>query len=86
MLSQRPLLILPLCSLLLACAASAVAQETAAYPNGTSGLKAGTVPPPGRYWLMYNRVYQTNQLNDANGHEVAKSGNGTEEDHQPAVV
>jgi len=28
-----------------------------AYPNGTSGLLAGTVPPPGRYWLFYNRFY-----------------------------
>jgi hypothetical protein len=42
-------------------------QETAAYPNGTSGLKAGTVPPPGHYWLMYNRLYQADRLRDADG-------------------
>jgi hypothetical protein len=74
MFSPRPLNILALGLLTLICAVSAVAQETAEYPNGTSGLKAGTVPPPGRYWLMYNRVYQTNQLNDANGHEVKTVG------------
>lgn len=33
------------------------AQQQAPYPNGTSGLRAGTVPPPGEYWLMYNRLY-----------------------------
>jgi hypothetical protein len=41
------------------CATGALlAQETAPYPNGTSGLKCGTVPPPGQYWLMYNRLYE----------------------------
>lgn len=37
------------------------AQETAPYPNGTSGLKAGSVPPPGKYWLMYNRLYEADR-------------------------
>ncbi len=40
----------------------AAAQETAPYPNGTSGIKAETVPPPGYYWLMYNRMYQVEEL------------------------
>jgi hypothetical protein len=60
---------------LLTAAVSASAQETAAYPNGTSGLKAGTVPPPGHYWLMYNRIYQTTRLRDADG-DVATAPGG----------
>lgn len=40
-------------------ATMAAAQETAPYPNGTSGLKCGTTPPPGRYWLCYDRIYDS---------------------------
>jgi hypothetical protein len=53
----------------LCCAVGAVAQETAEYPNGTSGLKAGTVPPPGHYWLMYNRLYEARDSRDSNGRQ-----------------
>lgn len=42
-------------------------QETTPYPNGTSGIKAGTVPPPGHYWLMYNRLYEADRLMNADG-------------------
>lgn len=52
------------------CGASqfAVAQSTGgSYPNGTSGLLAGTVPPPGHYWLMYNRLYTASQSMNADG-------------------
>lgn len=52
----------------------ASAQETAAYPNGTSGLKAGTVPPPGHYWLFYNRIYTADELRDANSHVTTAPG------------
>jgi hypothetical protein len=51
------------------------AQETAHYPNGTSGIKAGTVPPPGHYWLFYNRIYTADELRDANG-DVATGPGG----------
>src|SRR5262245_39157687 len=37
-------------------------QETPHYPNGTSGLRAGTVPPPGWYYLEYNYFYHTDTL------------------------
>lgn len=50
------------------------AQETAAYPNGTSGIKAGTVPPPGYYWLMYNRLYEARRTVDHNGDTVTGPG------------
>ncbi|MEX2185193.1 MAG: transporter [Pirellulales bacterium] len=50
------------------------AQETAPYPNGTSGLKAGTVPPPGHYWLMYNRLYEARRNIDLNGDTVTGPG------------
>lgn len=56
-------------------AASVSAQETAPYPNGTSGLKAGTVPPPGHYWLMYNRLYEARRSNDRSGDPVLAGGN-----------
>jgi hypothetical protein len=61
--------------LLLLCVCVAGAQETAPYPNGTSGLKAGTVPPPGRYWLMYNRLYQADRSVGPNG-RTAVDANG----------
>ena len=51
-------------------AASATAQETNHYLNGTSGLKAATLPPPGRYWLAYNYVYNSQQFNDPAGDPV----------------
>jgi hypothetical protein len=49
---------------------SAFAQETAHYPNGTSGILAGTLPPPGNYWLYYNLFLPKNRLNDRNGNKV----------------
>jgi hypothetical protein len=54
---------------------AASAQETAAYPNGTSGLKCGTVPPPGHYWLFYNRIYTAKEMMDANG-DVKRAPDG----------
>jgi hypothetical protein len=57
-------------------AASLSAQETPHYPNGTSGLKAGTTPPPGYYWLMYNRYYTADKTMDADGNEATAPGGG----------
>jgi hypothetical protein len=54
----------------------ATAQETTPYPNGTSGIKAGTVPPPGRYWLMYDRLYTSDTLIGPNGEEATAPGGG----------
>jgi hypothetical protein len=61
--------------ILVACAATS-AQETAHYPNGTSGLKCGTVPPPGHYWLFYNRIYTADELRDANSRLTTAPGGG----------
>lgn len=47
---------------------SVTAQETNHYPNGTSGILAGSVPGPGFYYLMYNLFYETDQLKDSAGH------------------
>jgi hypothetical protein len=63
-------------ALFAACAAAASAQETAPYPNGTSGLKAGTVPPPGHYWLFYNRIYTADELRDADSNVTTAPGGG----------
>lgn len=55
---------------------SVVAQETAPYPNGTSGIKAGTVPPPGYYWLMYNRLYEVDEITGPDGSARTGPGGG----------
>jgi hypothetical protein len=55
---------------------TAKAQETTPYPNGTSGIKAGTVPPPGHYWLFYNRIYTADELRDANSEITEAPGGG----------
>jgi hypothetical protein len=55
-------------------ASGAIAQETTPYPNGTSGIKAGTVPPPGRYWLMYDRLYTSDTLIGPDGEEATAPG------------
>lgn len=50
----------------LATGAVAAGQETSHYLNGTSGLKAATLPPPGNYWLAYNYAYSADQLPRSN--------------------
>ena len=54
--------------LLLAGGMPAIAQETNHYPNGTSGILAGSVPGPGYYYLMYNLFYEADRLKDGSGH------------------
>lgn len=62
--------------LLVACGPPVTAQETNHYPNGTSGILAGSVPGPGLYYLMYNLFYETDQLKDNAGNTVlAPDGN-----------
>jgi len=56
---------------MLAIVQAAAAQETAPYPNGTSGIKAGTVPPPGYYWLIYNRLYEADEIRAPDGSLLA---------------
>lgn len=71
---MTPKLSLILAFVLLAAHAS-YAQETNHYLNGTSGIKAGTVPPPGRYWLFYNFFYSANRTVDDHGN-IATDPNG----------
>lgn len=47
---------------ILVAALSAKAQETPHYPNGTSGLKAGTIPPVGWYHLIYSYNYHADEM------------------------
>jgi hypothetical protein len=54
----------------------AIGNIGGAYPNGTSGLLAGTVPPPGQYWLMYNRFYHAPITTDASGEPATAPGGG----------
>lgn len=37
------------------------------YVNGIEGIKAASVPPPGKYWRMYNVMYNANKRLDNNG-------------------
>ncbi len=44
--------------------------ETGHYVNGVEGIKAGSVPPPGFYYRMYNVFYKADKLMDQNGDEI----------------
>jgi hypothetical protein len=46
---------------------SAFGGETGHYVSGVEGIKAGTVPPPGLYYRMYNVFYQADKLKDTDG-------------------
>jgi hypothetical protein len=74
MIPSRFLCVVVACVALVWLSSGAYGQETAEYPNGTSGLKAGTVPPPGQYWLMYNRIYQASELHGPDGDIVKGAG------------
>lgn len=56
--------------------AQAIGNIGGAYPNGTSGILAGTVPPPGQYWLMYNRFYNAPVSTDNSGAPATAPGGG----------
>jgi len=34
------------------------------YPNGAEGIKAGTLPPPGFYYKMYNAYVTSDKMLD----------------------
>jgi len=40
------------------------------YPVGTEGIKAGTVPPPGFYYLLYTKYYEADKMYDKDGDEI----------------
>jgi len=66
----------PVALLLVACGLPVTAQETNHYPNGTSGILAGSVPGPGLYYLMYNLFYDADRLKNSAGHAaLAPDGN-----------
>ncbi len=45
----------------------AQAQYTQHYVPGVAGIKAGTLPPPGMYYIMHNVYYNAGTFNDASG-------------------
>jgi hypothetical protein len=51
----------------------AEAQETNHYPNGTSGILGGTLPPPGKYVLNYNLFLSSDRLNDNAGNRATNN-------------
>jgi hypothetical protein len=54
-----------------------LAAETNAYVNGTSGILGGSVPPPGKYYVMYNRLYRSADFKDGSG-DAARTDDGRE--------
>ncbi len=46
------------------------AQDTSHYPAGAEGIKAATLPGPGKYLKWYNFYYQANTLRDPSGNRV----------------
>lgn len=46
-----------------------VAQETGSYPNGSEGIKPGSLPPPGFYWRSYFFYYHADKLMNTDGDE-----------------
>lgn len=46
------------------------AQETGHYVPGIMGLKAGSVPPPGFYYLMHNVFYTSDSYYDGAGNKA----------------
>jgi hypothetical protein len=66
-----------LCALvLLACRLPAQGQESGPYGNGTSGIHAGTVPPPGRYFRTYVSLFRTTDFRDADGDRLPLDARG----------
>jgi len=63
------LLIFALCCVV-ACSWTTLFAETSHYINGIEGIKAGTVPPPGVYYRMYNVFYNADKLMDNDGNDM----------------
>ena len=40
------------------------------YVSGVEGLRAATLPPPGKYWRVYNVFYTADRFNDNNGNKA----------------
>jgi len=51
------------------CLGTSIASENE-YPSGIEGIKAGSVPPPGFYYKMYNVLYTADTMTDDNGNEL----------------
>ena len=48
----------------------AFADDTGHYINGIEGIKAGSPPPPGFYYRLYNVFYSADTLKDENGNPI----------------
>jgi hypothetical protein len=48
----------------------AAAQETSHYPPGAEGIKAASIPGPGKYLKWYNFCYEADKLKDGRGNAV----------------
>ena len=46
------------------------AQETGHYTPGVSGIKAGSLPPPGFYYIMHNVFYTSDSYYDGDGNKA----------------
>ena len=57
-------LIAPMLSLLVT--TTIFAQDTSHYPPGAEGIKAASIPGPGKYLKWYNFYYEADKLKDSN--------------------
>ena len=46
------------------------AGETGHYVSGLEGIRAGTLPPPGYYYKIYNLLYKSDTLVDRGGNKI----------------
>ena len=57
--------------LVLLFSATDFAAAGAHYTSGGEGLKVATLPPPGKYWRLYNSYYTAHESRDNNGDKIA---------------
>ena len=58
------------CAAAVLAALAAPAARAEHYVNGVEGIKAGSVPPPGFYWRMYNVFYRATTVRDTDGEKA----------------
>lgn len=66
-MKQKLLLSIFSLALFFAGSMNVLGQETAHFVPGVAGIKGGTLPPPGFYYIMHNVYYTADTYNDGNG-------------------
>ena len=56
--------------MLIAGSINSYSQETGHYTPGVQGIKVGTLPPPGFYYIMHNVYYSSDSFYDGDGNKA----------------